>query len=86
MMHTNMDGSQVEEIYEFSVPTIVVGNLVIGEKYIEPAGAAWIKNLSTGDYCELNFIARSGWIVKEKDKYNATAVVKNKDGEETYKI
>lgn len=34
----------------------------------------------------MNFIARSGWIVKEKDKYNATAVVKNKDGKETYKI
>lgn len=68
------------------MPTIVVGGLVVGEKYIEPVGTAWIKNLNTGDSCEMNFIARSGWIVKEKDKYNATAAVKNNKGEETHKI
>ena len=34
----------------------------------------------------MHFIARSGWIVKEKDKYNVSAVVKNSSGEETYKI
>ena len=34
----------------------------------------------------MSFIARSGWIVKEKDKYNATAIVKNKSGEEIFKI
>jgi len=33
-----MDGLEVEEEYEFSIPTIVVGNLVVGERYIEPAG------------------------------------------------
>jgi hypothetical protein len=78
MMHINMDGIQVEEEFEFGLPTIVVGNIIIGEKYIEPAGTSFIKNLTTGESCEMNFIARSGWIVKEKDKYNATAIVRNK--------
>ena len=38
MMYTNMDGSQVEERYEFTIPTICVGNIIVGEKYIEPIG------------------------------------------------
>lgn len=40
MIHINMDGSKVEEIYEFTMPTITVGGLVVGEKYIEPVGTA----------------------------------------------
>jgi hypothetical protein len=85
-IYTKMDGSQAEDVYQFSMPTIVVGNLMVGEKYIEPSGEAWIKNLTTGDSCDLKFIPRSGWIVKEKDKYNATAVVKDSSGVERFKI
>ena len=59
---------------------------MVGEKYVEPAGKFWVKNLTTGDYADCNCIARSGWIVKEKDKYNCTAVITNKDGLETYTL
>lgn len=81
-----MDGKSVEEIFEFTTPNICVGNLVVGERYIEPTGKFWVKNLTTGDIAECHCIPRSGWIVKEKDKYNCEAVIKNKDGLETYKI
>ena len=38
---------------------MVVGNLVMGERYIEPQGTATILSVNTGDECVITFKPRS---------------------------
>ena len=63
------------------MPKLVVGNLVIGERFIEPSGAVTMTNIDTGDTCEMVYKPRGIWSTSEKDKNYVSAVVKNKDGE-----
>jgi hypothetical protein len=50
-----------KEQYVFSNVKMHVGNLIIGERYIEPYGKVHIKNKTTGDTCETEFKARGSW-------------------------
>ena len=43
------DGSKVTERYTYYAPMMVIGNLVIGERYAEPLGLARLVNETTGD-------------------------------------
>jgi hypothetical protein len=46
------------ETYIFDTPKLTIGNLVVGEKYIEPAGVISIRNSKSGEICILNFKPR----------------------------
>ena len=39
-------------------PKLYVGNLLIGERYIEPSGKVVVKNKTTGDYCDMEYKSR----------------------------
>ena len=45
---------------------MVVGNLLIGERYVEPQGNGWIKCSETGTSAEINFYVR-GWTTSTAD-------------------
>ena len=47
-----------EEEFTSVPPTIVVGNLFAGKTFIEPQGAATIKNETNGYTCEIEFLPR----------------------------
>jgi hypothetical protein len=47
---------------------------------MEPSGAAGIKNLDTGEYCEMDYKARGAWNTAEADKLFLTGEVKDKNG------
>ena len=57
-----------KETYISLPPILTVGNLVFGERYVEPQGASNIKNQDTGDTCEIEFKNRTGWTTKLEDK------------------
>ena len=63
------------------MPKLVVGNLVIGERFIEPSGPVIMKNIDTGDTCEMVYKSRGTWSTPEKDRNAVSAVVKNEKGE-----
>lgn len=50
-----------KETYVLATPRLTVGNLLIGERYIEPTGSVIIKNITNGDTCNLDYKARS-WV------------------------
>ena len=74
------DGTSFEEKYNVSTPMLVIGNLMVGERYAEPSGAARIVNDITGDVAEIEFKPRGTWHTKEADKFAIYAEVKGKDG------
>ena len=78
---TMKDGTIFKERYECTMPKLVVGNLVIGERFIEPSGSVTMTNIDTGDTCEMVYKSRGTWSTAEKDKNAVSAVVKNKKGE-----
>jgi len=80
------DGSFLEEQYTFSMPTLVIGNLVIGERYIEPQGSSFIENITTGDKCECTYKMRGIWASKDKDKYFSSAKIQDKEGKKRYTL
>jgi hypothetical protein len=45
---------------------MVVGNIMIGERYVEPQGSAWIKCSKTGTSAEIQFKIR-GWTTRQTD-------------------
>ena len=47
---------------------LVVGNLILGDRYIEPHGSCKISNKSNGDTCEIIYRPRDTWKTKEEDK------------------
>ena len=64
---------------------MIVGNLIIGERYVEPQGAANLKNITTGDTCEVIFKER-GWSTKSNEINSLKAIIKDKNGLERYMI
>jgi len=68
----NMKNSAVKkERYEIGNPKIYVGNLIVGDRYIEPQGKTTIENKWTGDTCELEFKIRGGWLTTNSDNIHA---------------
>jgi hypothetical protein len=65
---------------------LVVGNIIFGDRYVEPHGSCRIYNNSNGETCELLFRPRDTWKTKDEDKQFLTGTVKDKDGTEKYKI
>jgi hypothetical protein len=63
-----------------------VGNLIVGEKYIEPQGKITIKNQSTGDTCEIDYKPRSGWFNNENQTGKVDGVVKDSQGKVRFTI
>jgi hypothetical protein len=50
-----------KESYVITNARMHVGNLIIGERYLEPQGLVTVVNQMTGDYCEINYKARGNW-------------------------
>ena len=55
---------------------LVIGNLMVGERYAEPTGASRIVNDNTGEVAEIEFKPRGSWHTKEADKFAIFAEVK----------
>ena len=67
-------------------PNIGIGNIVIGDRYIEPYGESTIRNLTTGDICLINIKKRGKLTTKEKNYQYAEATIKNKNNEPKYTL
>ena len=65
---------------------LVIGNIIIGERYAEPQGPFIMTNTTTGDICEADIKPRGTWNTKEEDKQYISAVIKNKDGQVKYTL
>ena len=63
---------------------MVIGNLIIGERYAEPQGPSRIVNETTGDYCDMDFKVRGAWSTKTEDLQYVSGEVKTKNGETKY--
>ena len=64
---------------------MIVGNIMIGERYVEPQGQASIKCENTGTFADINFKTR-GWMSKSEEVNAVTAKIKNQFGEIKYEI
>lgn len=62
---------------------MVIGNLIIGETYIEPQGTIEIINHNTGERCELEFKQR-GWTTSNKE--SVFGVIKDENNKAKYHI
>ena len=80
-----------EETYSAYPPTIIVGNLFIGERFIEPQGPCKIVNETNGFSCTMEFNPREsqfGLINRKKgNKVNhMTATIKDANDKVHYRI
>ena len=57
-----------------------VGNLIMGERYIEPQGKTVIKNEITGEVCEIDFKTRGKWFNSQDGVGKIMADVKDSSG------
>ena len=57
------DGTK--EQYNCAPIQIIVGNLFLGQTYVEPIGKSTITNINTGDYSEFDIKKRGQWSTKE---------------------
>ena len=62
---------------------MVIGNLIIGDTYIEPQGSIEVINHNTGERCDLEFKQR-GWTSQNKE--SILGLIKNQNGQAVYKI
>jgi hypothetical protein len=76
-------GNKFIEEYSFSNPKVLIGNLIIGETFIEPQGSIEVMNHSTGERAELEFKTR-GWISTNKDQ--VVGVIKDSSGAISYHL
>lgn len=67
------DGTTEE--YEGQMPMLVVGNIIVGERYAEPQGPSKITNHTTGHVCLLDYKARGIWTTREEDKHFVSGTV-----------
>jgi hypothetical protein len=65
---------------------LVIGNLMMGERYAEPQGVCRITNESTGDFADVEYKPRGLWSTKESDKNFASAELRSKDGILKYSV
>ena len=80
-----INGRLVEEHYECREPDMVVGNLVMGERYVEPQGMGTVTCRQNGNSAEVKFKAR-GWTTKTDDLMTVKAVVRDAMNRERYVI
>lgn len=78
----HVDGQK--EVYRFKRPKMVVGNIVIGERFIEPQGTATILNIGTGDECVITFKPRS--FFTGKNMHEIVAAIKDPTGNVAYTL
>ena len=71
------------EEYTCENPKVTVGNLIIGELYVEPVGTVEIVCHDTGEKSELEYKAR-GWTSRYKNELNC--IIKDSDGKARYQI
>jgi hypothetical protein len=71
------------EQYSVARPKMVVGNLVIGERYIEAQGSSIVMNATTNETCTLDFL-QGGW--SNKTKNGISGQVKDSKGQLVYQI
>lgn len=75
-----------KESYVLNTPKMHVGNIVVGERYVEPGGKILVENLMNGETCELDFKQR-GFMHTSADKLNAVeGVIKDCSGIAKYKV
>ena len=79
-------GKGHREMYKFKEANMVVGNIVIGERYCEPQGESQVVCEETGDVAHIVFKVRTGWSTKASDENSVTAVIKDASGKECYRI
>jgi hypothetical protein len=76
-----------KESYEISVPKIYVGNLIMGDRYIEPQGKTVIENKWTGDKCTCDYKIRGGLLYTNSDNIHAIeGIITDQNGEQRYKL
>lgn len=71
------------EEYSCENPKVTVGNLLIGEMYVEPQGIVELINYDNGEKCDLEYKQR-GWTSRYKD--SISAVIKDNDGNPKYNL
>ena len=84
-----IDAPDGKEEYEMYTPKLYVGNLLIGERYIEPAGKVVVKNKTTGDYCDMEYKSRDDGLFTSGKKQNIDSIegfIKNKEGTPFFKL
>jgi len=68
-----------KETYVMDRPKMHVGNLLFGERYIEPSGSTEIRNENTGESCTLDYLSREGWISVNTDNVDKVkGIIKDK--------
>ena len=77
------DEEQNFEDYSFENPMVLVGNLILGEMYIEPQGKVEVVNHCNSERCELEFKAK-GWTSKNIN--SILGVIKDEDGKARYHL
>ena len=75
-----MGPDRVKETYMAKSPTIVCGNIFVGERFVEPQGEAFITCEQTGARADISFKKR-GMISSKKDENVVNVIVRNKKGE-----
>ena len=78
------DGETYEEKYEAYFPQLIIGNLIMGQRYIEPTKQAKIVNLTTGEYAEAEYKPRGTFSTRPEDLQFMSGFVKSKDGKPLY--
>lgn len=69
--------------FVFTNPTTRVNNLIIGRLWMDHFGQLAVKNLRTGDVCNLTF-EKCGWL--SRGRYEVSGYVKTSEGKETHYI
>ena len=67
-------------------PMLVIGNLFMGQQFIEPQGTASIKNLDTGHEVSIEFKARGAWSTRNEDLNFVSGSVVDGNGVEKYQF
>lgn len=60
-------GGDKKELYKFKEAKMIVGNIMIGERYIEPQGESTVICEETGDTALITFKQR-GWSTKSSEE------------------
>ena len=66
-----------KEAYLVKDPTLVVGNILVGERYVEPQGKGHITCEATGDRADIQFKERGFFANKAEENY-VEAFITNK--------
>ena len=74
------------ENYNLNTPKLIVGNLIVGQRYIEPIGKTTCENTTLGIKCVLDFKARPGMFSKEDTTNAVEGFVFDAEGNKKFKI